>query len=117
MLEVVAQTGDEAAADAAVKKLVTHLKSRGRTKLLPSIARELQKIHAKRKLRNARLEVASASEVDSALKEAKEKGIESPEVIINESLVCGWRARQGGILIDCSGKQRLVSMYRIITSE
>lgn len=116
MLEVVAETGDEAAADAAVKKLVTHLKSRGRTKLLPTIARELQKIHAKRKLRVARLEVASQAEANAALKEAKEKGIEAKEVIINESLVCGWRALQGGILIDCSGKQKLVSLYRNITN-
>lgn len=116
MLEIVAETGDDASADAAVKKLVHHLKSRGRTKLLPSIARELQKIHAKRMLRTARVEVASEAEIPQAKKEAKEHGIEVVDVVVNESLVCGWRAQKGGVLVDCSGKKTLVEMYRRVVN-
>jgi|CXWL01.1.fsa_nt_gi F0F1-type ATP synthase delta subunit len=115
-LEIVAETADEATAERAVQKLIVHLKSRGRTKLLPSISRELKKIQSKRKSLDAVVEVAHKDESKKALEEARAQGIDAQKTVVNTSLICGWRGRKDGLLVDRSGKRALVDLYRRITS-
>ncbi|HEX2792213.1 MAG TPA: hypothetical protein VHO23_00655 [Candidatus Paceibacterota bacterium] len=96
--------------------LVTHLKAEGRSKLLPGILAELKALNAREAKSAARLEVASEGEKAEALKEAKQAGIESPLVTINPDIIRGWRAQEGGMLIDRSGKKALVELYRNIVT-
>ncbi|HYE23211.1 MAG TPA: F0F1 ATP synthase subunit delta [Candidatus Paceibacterota bacterium] len=102
--------------DELVSWLLTHLKAEGRTKLLPAIVRELKALQARTKTLGATVEVALEADKATALTEARAEGIDATEVTVNPNLISGWRAREGGRLIDRSGKRALVDIYRRITS-
>lgn len=116
LLEVTAELEDKAASDAAVTKLIRHLKSSGRMKMLPAIARELHKVAARRHALRPQVEVAHQKEEDSALRAAAELGIIAPRASVNHSLIHGWRARAAGKLIDRSAKRTLLHIYQKVTS-
>ncbi len=112
LLEAVAEQGDDTARDSAVKKLILHLKSAGRVKMLPEILRELKKIAARKEALTPYLEVAHQKEAEHALREAATAGVEASRAHVNHSLVHGWRVRGNGRLIDRSGKRMLVDIYK-----
>jgi len=116
LLRSVAQLEDASQAETAVKKLVAHLKSSGRAKMLPQILRELRTIMARRAALAPRVEVAHKKDAARALKAAKAAGIEAEEARVNASLVSGWRAIGGGKLVDRSGKSALAGIYKKITA-
>lgn len=102
--------------DELVSSLMKHLKAEGRMKLLPAILRSLRTLQARTATLGASVEVATESGKAKALAEAKAEGIDAKDAVVNESLISGWRAREGGRLIDRSGKRALVDIYRRITS-
>ncbi|HUQ30328.1 MAG TPA: F0F1 ATP synthase subunit delta [Candidatus Paceibacterota bacterium] len=116
LLEAVATLEDTKVADAAVTKLIAHLKSSGRMKMLPEIARELRKVAARRLALAAKVEVAHEKEVAQALKEAAEAGISARHAKVNHALIQGWRAREGGKLVDRSAKRALIDIYQKVTA-
>lgn len=116
LLEATAEIEDKAASDAAVTKLIMHLKSAGRVKMLPEIARELRKVAARRHALRPLVEVAHRSEEEAALRAASSEGIVARHANVNPSLIRGWRARQGGRLIDRSAKRALIHIYQKVTS-
>lgn len=104
-------------ARALVARLSKHLKETGREKLWPSILRELTKIEQQQAKLTPMVEVAHEKDSAHALKEAAAHGIQAQEAVVNKTLVTGWRATQGGKLVDRSGKSALVALYqRIITA-
>jgi F0F1-type ATP synthase delta subunit len=102
--------------DELVSNLVTHLKARGRTKLLPGILQELKTLQARKASSEGVLEVAHQSDKASALAAAKAEGLEVKDAHVNHSLLSGWRARSNGQLIDRSGKRALVDLYNRIVN-
>lgn len=102
--------------DEAVSSLINHLKEAGRVKLLPAILRELRTLGARTQVLEASVEVASEAEGKAALSAAASEGITATEASVNPLLISGWRAREGGRLIDRSGKRALIDIYRRITS-
>ncbi len=115
LLEAVAETEDKAAADAAVTKLITHLRSAGRMNMLPTIARELKKVASRRHALRPRVEVASEKESANALATAATLGITAKHASVNHSLIRGWRAQENGKLIDHSAKHALAQIYQNVT--
>lgn len=115
LLEVAAEHGDAAVSESAVSKLILHLKSAGRMKMLPQIVQELKKVAARRAALNSVFEVASVSEEPRAREEARALGITVSSAVVNPSLIKGWRAREGGKVVDYSAKQALISIYQNIT--
>ncbi|MBU2103839.1 F0F1 ATP synthase subunit delta [Patescibacteria group bacterium] len=99
-----------------VSGLVAHLKEEGRAKLLPGILRELKTLQARNAKLAPHIEIASEGDKKQALQEAKELGIDTNSVSVNEDLIQGWRARSGGISVDRSAKQALVDLYQKITN-
>ena len=116
LLEATAELGDKAASDAAITKLILHLKSAGRMKMLPAIARELRKVAARRHALRPYVEVAHQKEEAAALRAAAELGIVARHATVNHALIHGWRAREGGRLIDRSAKRSLLHIYQNATS-
>ncbi|MFZ1075242.1 MAG: F0F1 ATP synthase subunit delta [Minisyncoccia bacterium] len=116
LLEVAAELEDKAASDAAVTKLIVHLKSMGRMKMLPQIARELRKIAARREALQPVVEVAREKEAAAALRAAAESGISARHARVNPDLIHGWRAQKDGVLVDRSAKRALIHMYQNITA-
>lgn len=116
LLEVAAESENAAVADAAVSKLIAHLKSAGRLKMLPQIARKLRMVAGKRKALEPVLEVAHQSEAATALEAARAAGIDAKHAHVNHALIRGWRARAHGLLVDRSAKQALVTLYKNVTS-
>lgn len=116
LLEATAELEDKVAADAAVTKLVMHLKSMGRVKMLPAIARELRKIAARRHALRPLVEVSHKRESAAALAAAAREGITAKGADVNPALIHGWRAQENGMLIDRSAKNTLLRMYRNITA-
>lgn len=115
LLEVTAELEDARAADEAVNKLIMHLKSAGRMKLLPQIARELRKVAARRHALQPKVEVAHTKESAAALRAAAQGGIVAKHTTVNPALIHGWRAQKGGLLIDRSGKRVLIDIYQNVT--
>lgn len=116
LLEATAELEDKAASDAAVTKLIMHLKSAGRMKMLPEIARELQKVAARRRALRPIVEVAHKKESAAALRAAAHEGITTKDVDVNPSLIHGWRAQKSGMLIDRSAKSALLQMYQKVAA-
>jgi F0F1-type ATP synthase delta subunit len=104
-----------AQADLLVEQLMRHLEESGRKKLLPRILRELQRLDAQHKTLGDVFEVASSAEVEEAINEARKLGV-TAKPVLNDLLISGWRARIGSRVIDRSGKQALVQLYRTITA-
>lgn len=116
LLEIAAEAEDKTISDAAVTKLILHLKSAGRMKMLPQIARELRKIAARRHAIRPYVEVAHLKEAPAALREAGAAGILATHASVNHSLIHGWRARGQGRLIDHSAKRALLHIYQNVIS-
>lgn len=116
LLEATAELEDKAASDAAVTKLIMHLMSVGRIKMLPAIARELRKVAARRQALRPYVEVAHQKEEAAALRAAAEAGIVARHATVNHALIHGWRARSGGTLIDHSAKRALLRIYQNATT-
>lgn len=116
ILESVAELEDQAAADAAVTKIIMHLKSSGRTKMLSEIVRELKKVAARRAALSAHVEVAHEKDSAAALHAASVVGISAKKAVVNHSLIQGWRARGNGMLVDHSAKRALVDIYQKVTA-
>ncbi len=114
LLEVEAAEGEREAADAAVTRLIAHLKSTGRMKRLPQIFRELEKVAARRHALRPKVEVARVEESAAALRAAAKLGMKAQHAVINPSLIRGWRATSAGELIDHSAKRALISIYQKI---
>ena len=116
LLESVASLEDASASETAVTNLVAHLKSAGRMKMLPEIVRELRKIAARRHALRANVEVAHKKEAAAARSAAASEGIVAHEANVNPSLIHGWRAQEGGKLIDRSAKRALLEIYQKVTT-
>ena len=93
-----------------------HLKEEGRSKLLPGILRELKSIEARANKLAPSIEVESEGEKAAARSGAKEAGIDTDDIRVNPSLIRGWRARSGSMVVDRSAKQALVDLYQKITN-
>lgn len=117
LLEATAELEDKERADVAVTKLILHLKSAGRMKMLPQIARELRKIAARRNARRPHIEVAHEKESAAALLAAAREGIVAKHTSLNHDLIHGWRARSGDRLVDYSAKRALLDIYQKVTTE
>ena len=115
LLEATAELEDKAVSDAAVTKLILHLKSYGRMKMLPQIARELRKVAARRHALRPNIEVAHEKESAAALRAAAHEGIIAKHASVNPDLIHGWRARSGDKLIDRSAKRALLHIYQQVT--
>lgn len=105
---------DNADEKAIFEKFIAHLKTAGRLKLLPKIKLELERALARADV--AKVEVAHKDEAAHALAAAEREGIRADHAEVNPSLVSGWRARKGSQLVDRSGKQALIELYRRITA-
>ncbi|MFA6503291.1 MAG: hypothetical protein WCT45_03505 [Candidatus Paceibacterota bacterium] len=112
LLEATAELDDKTAADAAVTKLIVHLKSMGRMNMLPKIASELRRVAARRAALRHHVEVAHGNEGEAALAAAAALGISAKHATVNPSLIRGWRAHGGGRLVDRSAKQALIQIYQ-----
>lgn len=116
LLEASAKLENKEISDAAVTKLIVHLKSAGRMKMLPQIARELRKIATRRHTLRPYVEVAHEKEVLVALAAAAKEGIVAQKATINKQLIHGWRARSGDKLVDHSAKCALLHIYQKVTA-
>ncbi len=116
LLEAAAEIGDKEASDAAITKLILHLKGQGRMNMLPAIARELRKVAARRHALRAYVEVAHQKEEVAALRAAAHVGIVARHATVNHALIHGWRAREGGRLVDHSAKRALLHIYQKVTA-
>lgn len=116
VLEAIAEHGNHEEALAALEKLILHLKSHGRVKLLPEMARELKRITARRAALAPVVEVAHQHDAHEAVLLAEKAGIQTKHTKVNHELLGGWRARAEGKLIDHSGKGALVAIYQQVTN-
>ena len=111
-LEVVAESGDAGVAESAVERLIAHLKSAGRVKMLPRILRALRKRMARHHTLRPYVEVAREKDTAHALVSAALFGIRAKKAIVNPSLIYGWRGRGPEMVVDHSAKQALITIYQ-----
>ena len=104
-----------AEAVAAVKK---SLEEKGRSVLLPKIARAFARLAARHeRQRTMTLTIARKKDMAHALKAAQtilaEQGIQETDLCetIDETLIGGWRLEGRGLLVDQSWKKSLLSIY------
>lgn len=116
LLEAIAGVEDAAAADAAVTKLIRHMKSAGHLSMLPRVLRELRKIAARRAALRPRVEVAREEGAAAALAVARALGFDARHASVNPTLIRGWRATGDGKLVDRSAKRALAQIYQKVTA-
>lgn len=108
---------------AAVTALHEILTRRGRTALLPRIARAFTRIAAREHGKNTLMLSVAGTHATHAKKEAKEvlatlnMDTDDIETVTDESLIGGWRLEGKEYLVDASFKKHLLSIYnRAISS-
>lgn len=104
--------------NAHVHALIASLKSAGKLAALSAILREYERIVARRRTNRPALHVANEKQVTTATKALaayKKLGVES-EIVIDDTLIGGWRYIDGDTLIDSSHKAALLALYRRITN-
>lgn len=103
---------------ARVESLVDVLRTEGKMKALPGIVREYERIQASHSAGNPTLTVAKEADTKRALAELK-KHLENKkadtQVVIDETLIGGWRYSDKDTLLDTSYKNALLELYRRIT--
>ena len=104
---------DEAA---IVSGLMRELRLSGRSKMLPGILRELRTLEAREQRLAPVLEVATSRDEAAGREAMKKEGIEIEKVVVNPSLIQGWRVRANGLLWDQSAKRALTDIYKKITN-
>ena len=104
------QCGD-VTVEEGVKNLSDSLRKTGKLKLLPAILTALRKYEYRTERSGSVIEVALQADAGVAKTEAGLAGITTERVIVNPSLIRGWRARGAGKLIDKSGKRFLVEVF------
>ena len=107
---------------AAVTAMKKNLEARGRSALLPKIARAFARLAAKESQKNTlTLTIARQKDAKMALKEV-EKVLAEQRVAdmdlcetVDEKLIGGWRLEGKGLLVDNSWKSALLSIYNRAT--
>lgn len=107
----------------AVEALHESLVARGREALMPRIAKAFARLAARDKERSGLiLSVAREKDERKALEEAKEALVQmhTPnqddiKVVVDESLIGGWRLEGSEHLVDASWKKHLISIYNRAT--
>ena len=115
---------DGTAPKVAVKALHNALSVRGRSALLPRIARSFTRIISRIESRdNIVLKVARESYAKRALKEAshllKELKLKSDEVriLVDSNIIGGWRLEGREILRDASHRKQLLDIYERVSGK
>ena len=107
----------------AIASLFEHLKARGRTALMPRLARAFARIAEREARRGLVLSVArredaraAALAVQETLKDMKTAS-EDVRITIDENQIGGWRLEGDGTLIDASYKRYLLDLYGKVISK
>ena len=96
-----------------VSALANILEIGGRSELMPRIRRAFLRLVASESNSQPRVYVAHASDGEKAFKES---GISEADVIVDETLIGGWRLETAETLIDNSFKKHLLSIYSNVTN-
>ena len=124
LFEKATDVADRKSVELLIKNLVAILKSEGKLKLLPSILKEYERLSERRAAEKAHLYVANekavkkAPESQNVLNFTKEIGVEAKdlEVVVDASLVGGFRLESPTRLVDASHKRSLLHLYRKVIS-
>lgn len=97
----------------AVRAIRDRLSERGSVALLPRVGRALVRLAEARRARDGfTLSVAREEDAARAKKAAHELcGGTMPNVLVDASLVGGWRLEGRGLLVDASYKKHLLEIY------
>lgn len=97
----------------AVQKTHELLKVQKREHMLPQIARSFARIMQVKHLKSREvLAVARAKDESHA---RKESGAKDAELVLDETLIGGWRLEAKGLLQDASWKHHLLNIYKAST--
>lgn len=93
----------------AVAAVAKALRARGREALLPRVSKAFERLAARTAARTqTRITVAQKEDAAHAQKAA---GVSHAEVVVDDSLIGGWRIEKEGMLVDDSYKRHLLDMY------
>ena len=92
----------------AVASLAALLKAKGRSELMPRILKSVRRMAEREQINRPRVYVAREQDAKEAFAAS---GVSEADVVIDESLIGGFRAEDGEVLIDASFKKMLLEMY------
>ncbi len=98
----------------AMKSLVVILKRQGRLALLPKIGSAFRRLAEARRAASPRLFIARDKDAAHA---KKASGSSTAEVILDNTLIGGWRLEGGNEVIDRSFKKYLLDIYNSAITE
>ncbi len=97
----------------AVQKTHELLKTQKREHMLPQIARSFARIMQVEYLKNR--SVLAIARVKDESRARKESGAKDAELVLDETLIGGWRLEAQGVLQDASWKHHLLNIYKNTT--
>ena len=98
----------------AVAALHQTLVRTGRERLIGKILAEFKRIAVRESKRSsAVISVGRRADVEAALKAA---GVSESEVILDPTLIGGYRIEKGDTLVDASWKNHLITIYNAVTA-
>lgn len=95
-------------------RLVGRLRAEGRLGLMPGILRAIKRAQEGARHQNV-LSVASEKDIAQAQKDIP-KCAQAPRVVVDPTLIGGWRLRTRDTLRDSSYKKHLQTLYKQITT-
>jgi|TARA_Y100000310_G_scaffold345555_1_gene466480 F0F1-type ATP synthase delta subunit len=117
LYEVLSET-EEGDVDAILNNFFAVLSSKGHSALLPNIVREYIQIAGREKNKRSTLVVSNEKGKSEFREKATEFNIpdSSLDIVVDESLVGGFRLEGNDVLVDGSYKRMLLELYRSFVS-
>lgn len=101
----------------AVRALFDSLEKKGKTALLDKISRAFERIaHTHTQRHMVTLTIAREADRAAALA-ANKKESATPSIVIDSSIIGGWRRESNETLVDQSYKKHLLDVYATITQQ
>jgi F0F1-type ATP synthase delta subunit len=98
-------------------RFISFLKRRGHLKLLPAILSAYARLEAKSaKVATDVIVVARDADQESAKIAAAKYGAHNAKLVVDHSVIGGWRFTGKSLLVDRTYKRALLDLYRTMTS-
>lgn len=97
----------------AVQKVHELLARHKRECMFPQIARAFVRMTQREHMKTR--EVLAVAHKKDETRARKESGAKNAELVLDESLIGGWRLEAGGVLQDASWKHHLLTIYKNTT--
>jgi F0F1-type ATP synthase delta subunit len=98
-------------ADKTVADFLRYMEAKNKTKLLPKIVLEIERLYKKASKSAPKIYLVKEEDSDKAIKKAESLGAYNPQIEKDASLIGGFKIKTKNFVFDASYKKYLLELY------